>query len=73
MELEIEQRQKLQRGFIPSAELTALGGIAKVIQNMGMVLIQMQGAMSQMNETMKAGFDEDRQVESTVDAESQQE
>ncbi|NOQ49989.1 MAG: hypothetical protein GQ553_04965 [Nitrosomonadaceae bacterium] len=73
LEMEIEQRQKLQRGFMPSAELTAMGGLARLMQNISAVLIQVQGTMSMMNETMKVGFDEARQVESTVDAESKQE
>lgn len=73
MEMEIEQRQKLQRGFMPSAELTAMGGLARLMQNISAVLIQVQGTMSMMNETMKEGFNEVREAESTVDAEPQQE
>lgn len=73
LEMEIEQRQKLQRGFMPSAELTAMGGLARLMQNISSVLIQVQGTMSMMNETMKVGFSEAGQVENTVDAESKQE
>ncbi len=73
LQMEVETRQKLQRGFMPSAELTAMSGLARVMQNIGSVLIQVQGTMATMNETMKAGFDEIRQVESAVDAESNQE
>jgi hypothetical protein len=71
--MEVEQRQRLQRGFMPSAEMTAMGGLARLMQNIGSVLVQVQGTMVTMNETMKAGFDETRQVESTVDAKSEQE
>jgi hypothetical protein len=73
LKMEVETRQKLQRGFMPSAELTAMGGLARLMQNMGSVMVQIQGAMMAINETMKAGFDEAGQVESTVDAESKQE
>jgi hypothetical protein len=71
--MEVEQRQRLQRGFMPSAEMTAMGGLARLMQNIGSVLVQVQGTMVTMNETMKAGFDETKQVESTVDAKSEQE
>lgn len=73
MEMEIEQRQRLQRGFLPSAELTAMSGLARAMQNIGAVLVQVQGLLGTMNETMKAGFDETGKVESAVDAEPQQE
>jgi hypothetical protein len=69
--MEVEQRQRLQRGFMPSAEMTAMGGLARLMQNIGSVLVQVQGTMMTMNETMKAGFDETGQVESTVDAKSE--
>lgn len=71
LEMEVEQRQRLQRGFMPSAEMTAMGGLARLMQNIGSVLVQVQGTMMTINETMKAGFDETRQVESTVDAKSE--
>jgi len=73
MQMEVETRQKLQRGFMPSAELTAMSGLAMAMQNIGSVLVQVQGLLGTMNETMKAGFDESGPVESTVDAEPQQE
>ena len=71
--MEVEQRQRLQRGFMPSAEMTAMAGMAQAMQNIGAVLVQIQGAMGSMNQMIQAGFNELRPVESAVDAKSKQE
>ena len=76
MKLEIEQRQKLQKGFLPSAELSTIVGLTKIMQNIGNVLIQMQGTMGGISNMIKALPDEFRKaadLEGAVGAESQQE
>ena len=77
MTMEIEQRQRLQRGFLPSAELTATAGLARSMGNIGNVLIQVQGTLSSMNNLIQAIPDEISRrltdVESSMDAESEQE
>lgn len=76
IQMEIEQRQRLQRGFLPSAELTATAGLARTMSNIGNVLIQIQGILLPMKNMIQALPDEFRKiagVESSMDAESESE